>query len=403
MDADAVNAPGKAIQGPWLIYGAYGFTGRLLVREALGRGHAPVLAGRSRAGLEAFVEALGAEGLPAGACECRDFPLDDPGALRRGIRGMRAVLHAAGPFVETGLPMMEACLDEGAHYLDITGEVPVFEAAFALDGRAREGGVVLMPGVGMDVVPTDALAAILSEALPDATRLELALQSPGGPSAGTAQTVIEGIPAGLLVRRAGRLEPAWPGRRSFRREVDFGPEAQSEPGAARVGGCRPVAPYTWGDLSTAWRTTGIPDITCYLATPGAQVRMLPWALPLLRMVLAVPAVRRWARSRIAARTAGPDAAAMRTGRTRAWGRVENAAGASREAVLECPEGYRFTALAGVRAIEAVLGRSDGASKGGSEGGLRGALTPAGALGAAWVLGLPGVRRIELPSRTGAPS
>jgi short subunit dehydrogenase-like uncharacterized protein len=366
----------------WLLYGAYGYTGRLLAAEALARGHRPILAGRSEAKLRRLREGLAKDAPEVHACELRAFPLVGP-ALDEGVRGVEAVFHAAGPFLETGVPMMEACLKAGVHYLDITGEVPVFEAAFDRDERAREAGIVLLPGVGLDVIPTDGAAALLADALPSACRLDLALHSPGRPSGGTLQTIVEGVPGGLLVRREGRLERAWPGRREFRRHVDFGPESAEGLMAGRLGGARSVAPYTWGDLSTAWRTTGIGDITCYLTTPASQRRLLPWLLPLLRQVMKVRRVRRALRSRIQARVTGPEAHVRRTGRTRVWGRVEDEAGRWEEVVLEFPEGYRFTSMAGIRALEAVLDARPPA----------GTLTPAGAFGADWVLGLPEVEMV----------
>ncbi len=383
----------------WLIYGAYGYTGRLLVAEALRRGHRPVLAGRKQEDLRELAnsscsESSGADsnGRSGGPIDAswaplpwRAFPLGDPDRLREGLEGVALVLHAAGPFVETAEPMMQACLDVGAHYLDITGEVPVFEGAFDLDDRARERGVALMPGVAMDVVPTDSAAALLAETLPGAVRLELALHSPGRPSGGTLQTIVEGVPAGLLIRRDGSLERANPGRREFHRWIDFGPESGEGPMAGKLGGRRAVAPYTWGDLATAWRTTGIGDITCYMTAPRLQVRLLSLLLPLLRVFLAPRSVRRFLRSRVSRRGAGPTPASRRAGRTRVWGRVEDDAGRMAEVVLECPEAYQFTALAGIRAVEEVLGR---------HGSVSGTLTPAGALGARWVLGLPGVEIVR---------
>lgn len=386
----------------WLLYGAYGYTGRLLAAEALRRGHRPVLAGRNgeklrRLKVELAEElALGGEPDAAAAqaldsVSFRAFPLDDPAALQAGLSGVQAVLHAAGPFRETGAPMMEACLRAGVHYLDITGEVPVFEAAFALDARARERGVLLMPGVGLDVIPTDGAAALLAEALPSATRLELALHSPGRPSGGTLQTVVEGVVDGLLIRRGGVLVKANPGRREFRRRIHFGPEVEAGPMAGRLGGTRSVAPYTWGDLSTAWRTTGIPHITCYLTSSPWQVRLLPLLLPLVRRLLGFRGVRRRIRGRIAAGTEGPDRERRLTGRTRVWGRVEDGEGAAVEVVLEFPEGYHFTGQAGVRAMEALLALEQ--PRGGT-------LTPAGTFGAGWVISLPGVTQVRGPQRVG---
>lgn len=170
---------------PWLLYGAYGFTGRLIAREAVERGHRPVLAGRDADETAALADAL--------SLEHGVFGLDEEGALREALAGVDAVVHAAGPFSRTWRPMVEACLATGTHYLDITGEVEVFEALHALDGRASDAGVALLPGVGMDVVPSDCLAARLAERLPDATHLELALHSTGGPSRGTARTQVEAL------------------------------------------------------------------------------------------------------------------------------------------------------------------------------------------------------------------
>ncbi len=381
--------------GDWLLYGAYGYTGRLLAAEAIRRGHRPILAGRDVEKLHALRDSLREEpgfsseagSVPSGALPLRVFPLDDSQALRDGLVGVSAVLNAAGPFVETGAPMMEGCLAAGAHYLDIGGEVPSLERAFALDAEARERGVIFMPAVGMDVIPTDAAAALLAAALPSARSLELAIHSPGRPSAGTLQSIVEGVPGGILVRRGGRLVSASPGRRGFRRTIDFGPETGTGPMAGRLGGRRPVGPYTWGDLATAWRTTGIGDITCYQTAPRHQLRLLPAALPLLQILFRRGRVRRFLRSRIARGSAGPSARERREGRVRVWGRVEDGDGASAEVVLEIPEGYRFTALAGIRALESVLELT---------GEVAGTLTPAGALGVEWVLGLPEVEVVREP-------
>src|SRR5262249_13438152 len=106
-----------------LIYGCYGYTGRLLVDEALRRGLKPTLAGRRRDEVEAMGRSTG---LPV-----RVAALEDADALDAAVAGHRVVLHAAGPFIHTSPPMVQACLRAGAHYLDVTGEIAVFEAAAA--------------------------------------------------------------------------------------------------------------------------------------------------------------------------------------------------------------------------------------------------------------------------------
>jgi hypothetical protein len=183
---------------------------------------------------------------------------------------MALVLHCAGPFSATARPMIEACLDSGAHYLDITGEIAVFELAHSLDARARHAGVLLCPGVGFDVVPTDCLAATLKPALPDADRLALGFDSRGGMSPGTARTSVEGLASGGRARRGGRLGDGAAGlahaAHRFRRRREAGDD------------------HPWGDIATAWQSTGIPDIEVYLsASPRlvARLRRLNWIRPAL--------------------------------------------------------------------------------------------------------------------------
>ena len=128
----------------WLIYGANGYTGTLIAQEAVSRGLRPVLAGRS----QAVAEMATRLGLPH-----RVLGLDDAAAVREGLAGMTAVLHCAGPFAHTYRAVADACLAGHVHYLDVTGETGVFEGLAALDAAARAATVMLLPGVGFDVVP----------------------------------------------------------------------------------------------------------------------------------------------------------------------------------------------------------------------------------------------------------
>jgi short subunit dehydrogenase-like uncharacterized protein len=235
----------------FMIYGATGFTGSLIAREAARRGMGPILAGRSVEAVAALATELG--------LEHRVFALDSSSAVGDGIRGIHTVLHCAGPFSQTSRPMADACLKCGTHYLDITGEEQVFEALAARDAEARAAKVVLMPGVGFDVVPTDCLAAHLKRRLPTATRLALGFQGGDHMSRGTALTVLESLPHGGLVRENGilkRVPAAW-----RTRVIDFGNG--------------PVKAITipWGDVATAFYSTGIPNIEFYMAAPWGT-RML---------------------------------------------------------------------------------------------------------------------------------
>lgn len=353
-----------------LVYGAYGYTGRLVVEEALRQGIRPVLAGRDPHRLEAVAREVS----PDAPLPFRVASLDDPRELARALDGIHTVLHAAGPFVHTAPAMLGVCLARRVHYIDLTGEVPVFELAFDLAEEAKETGIVLLPGAGMDVVPTDSAAVRAAADCPGATRLEIGLHSPGPLSRGTRRTIAEHAADGLLVRRDGRLVPANPG------DPEFLPAIHFDPAAPPV----PVLPYTWGDLSTAWRSTGIPHITCYMAASRSTRAILPATLPLLRGVLSTRGGQ--ALAHVLARR-GPDGPSSRDRnevRVRAWARATAPDGRTAQVILETPEAYRFTAMAAV-ALAGVVGN------GGLEPGTR---TPAEALGSRWILGLPGVHMVH---------
>jgi short subunit dehydrogenase-like uncharacterized protein len=343
-----------------MLYGASGYTGHLIAEEAVRRGHRPVLAGRSREKLAPLAERLGLELAVIG--------LDDVRGLVAAMEGLPLVLHAAGPFVHTSEAMVQACLAAGAHYLDITGEIPVFENTFHHDAEARARGICLMSGVGFDVVPTDCLALYVAQRVPGAHELDLAIFQAQA-SAGTAKSALGQLPSGGRVRRGGALQP-WPMGKGLRR-VRF---ADAE---------RTVAPVPWGDLVTAWHTTGIPNITTYMALPRAVGRAIRLTYPLLKRMLSVDAVRHGAERIIEARLHGPDETARTELRSHSWAEARAADGRRTQAWLDLPEGYTFTAAAAVRAAEEVLARK-----------LVGAHTPAKAFGADFVLSIPGCRRLD---------
>ena len=343
-----------------LIYGANGYTGALIAGLAAERGLRPVLAGRNAAALAALAARTG--------CRFRVAPLDDAGALDAALRDVRVVLHCAGPFAETARPMVEACLRARAHYLDITGEVAVFEALARRDMQARAAGIMVMPGVGFDVVPSDCLARYLAEQLPGAQRLTLAFHATGGVSWGTATTAIASLPQPSMVRRAGRLA-ALPA--PITRAIDFG--------------AGPVAASTisWGDLSTAFHSTAIPNIEVYAALGGAAQRLLGLAGP-LRPLLASSPVQRLLRRAVRLAPPGPSAEARARGTCLLWGEVVDASGARRHARLRTPEAYTLSAHTALAIAERALAGSF----------LPGYQTPACVYGADFILRFPGVARAD---------
>lgn len=346
----------------WMLYGANGYTGALVAREAVRRGLAPVLAGRSRAAVEALARELG--------LEARVFALDGAQPAARFLDGVELVLHCAGPFSATAAPMMSACLAARAHYLDITGEIAVFELAQSKDGAARAAGIVLCPGVGFDVVPTDCVAACLKEALPDATHLALGFDGKSSMSRGTARTTVESLAQGGCVRRGGTLTRVPFGYRA--RRIDFG------------AGEKLATTIPWGDVSTAFHTTGIPNIEVYIpVSPRALAGMR--RLRYLRPLLGLPPVQRFLKSRVDRQPPGPDAGQRAATPTYVWGEARNAAGRVKCARLVTANGYTVTVHGALGVVERLL----------AGGATAGARTPARLMGARYIETLPGSGRIAI--------
>ncbi len=340
-----------------LIYGAYGYTGDLIARLAKAEGLAPILAGRSAARLDPMAAELGLLKRVVG--------LGDPPTLDAALAGVDVVLHCAGPFSRTSRPMVEACMRTRTHYLDITGELEVFERCARKDAAAVDAGVMLMPGVGFDVVPSDCLAGHLKERLPDATHLILAFKSVGGATShGTATTMVENLGGPNAVRRDGRIVPVRMG--ALARDVDFGR------------GPSPTLSIPWGDVSTAFYSTGIPNIEVYIGVPKSAVlgaRVGGYLGALMRSSL----VKKMAQRRVEAAPAGPTEQMRGSAFTLLWGEARSA-DARVEARLRVPEGYTLTAATALEIARRV-------ARDGAEPGFR---TPAMAYGADFILEFEGV-------------
>jgi short subunit dehydrogenase-like uncharacterized protein len=346
-----------------MIYGANGYSGELIARAAVARGERPILAGRNAASVGALAAEL--------RLEHRAFALDDAGAVDRGLSGVSTVLHCAGPFSHTSRPMVDGCLRARAHYLDITGEIEVFEALAARDAEARQAGIMVLPGAGFDVVPSDCLAAHLKRRLPAATHLALGFQSIGGISRGTALTTLEKLPQGGMVRRGGRLTrvpPAWK-----MRVIDFG--------------AGPVEAVTipWGDVATAWHSTGIPDIEVYTAMPARRRRVLKLSR-FVAPLLGLAPVQAYLKRRIQAGPAGPSPERRARSRMYLWGEASDGQGKRAVSRLQGPGGYDFTVETALLIVRQVAG-------GQAHPGFQ---TPAKAYGPDLVLDVPGAVRTDEP-------
>jgi short subunit dehydrogenase-like uncharacterized protein len=346
----------------WMVYGAYGYTGRLVAALATERGEMPLIAGRDEKQLRDLSELV--------QLDYRVLPLDDPAALRRGLAGVDAVAHCAGPFSATWRPMVEACLATGTHYLDITGEIDVLEAVLSRNDEAEANGVSLLTGAGFDVVPSDCLAAMLAQRLPSATHLALAFRAGGGPSPGTAASAVESIRTPQRARVDGSIGLVPPTLR--KRRIPF-PDGPAD-----------VHAISWGDVATAYHSTGIPNVVTYAAIPRA-VSAVTALHPPPGVVLGNPLTRRMLKA-LASRLPGPSPSTRAGSGCVIWGEVADSTGRTVEGVLTGPNGYDLTADSVVR-IAAQLEKGVVAP---------GAFTPSRALGADCVRQLDGVE-VRIPA------
>ena len=302
----------------WIIYGAYGYAGKLVLEEALAQGRRPIIAGRTEAKLKPIAESHG--------LQYRAFNVED---AAQNIDGAGTLINCAGPFDVTSEAMMDACLERNLNYFDLTGEISVFQAAHARHDAAQQAGIILCPGVGFDIVPTDCLAALLKQQLPDATLLELAFDFGTLPSMGTTVTAIQTIGLGGLIRENGQQKNVGHGYRI--RKIPFPESAQWS------------TSVPWGDIFTSQISTGIPNAIVYAALP----LMACWTFRLINPVrgfLARPGIQKRLIS-LAGKflSAGPDAATRAKHRTRFWGRVTTEDGRECSGTIVGPSTYVLTA------------------------------------------------------------
>lgn len=347
----------------FLIYGSYGYTGQLIVEQALREGIRPILAGRDKKKLIAQAEKCN--------LEYRAFALQETEILDSVLHGVDAVLHCAGPFVHTFHPMVEACLRTKRHYVDISGELSEFEALAVMNDPAKEAGIMLLPGAGFDVVPSDCLAAHLKRRLPSATHYRLYVRGVGaGASPGTAKSAVENMDRQGMIRRAGKLVPVPPAWNV--REQDFG---RGYTKAVSVG---------WGDVSTAYYSTGIPNIEAYFAFPENMIRLMRLLRVIGPLVYNRP-VKKLLQILIGWFVKGPKEEKRKSARTVFIGEVSDQSRGRAVTKLTTPEGYTCTALTAVEIMKRILG-----------GDLKtGFQTPSLAYGADFILQFPGVRRENL--------
>lgn len=304
-----------------MIYGANGYSAQLIIKELLLRKIRPVLAGRNETALKHLAQKYN--------CEYKAFDLFDEEKVDAELKEIHTVINCAGPFIQTAKDLMEACLRTKTNYLDITGEMPVMHLAFSLDGKAKESGIVILPSVGFDIIPTDCLAKRLSEKMPDAIHLKLGfLNKRGKISRGTLLTSLGFLGGTGRIRRDGKLIESKIGEFV----VDLKWENFSFSGIS----------IPWGDVYSSFHSTKIPNVEVYLAMPGIVIKFRKLFLFLLK-ILKMKLVKNLISGYIKKYLTGPTKSERDSAATYIWGRVENAKGEIIEEVYQVMEGYNLTA------------------------------------------------------------
>jgi short subunit dehydrogenase-like uncharacterized protein len=353
----------------WLIYGAYGFTGRLVAEEAVRRGHRPVLAGRSGQKLQAMADQMG--------LEFKSLSLDDPQALRDALRSTRLIFNAAGPFSETGPKIIEACLETGAAYADISGEFHHLRAVEGFDARARTARIPILTGAGFGATFGDCLARHVVDRLPDATHLRLSVAAGNAvTTSAVRRTILEVLAKGGYAVEGGRWK-----HRSLAHQHWTVPDGGSPAAFA-------AAPM--GELAAVRLSTNVANIMVGRPMAAKSAKRLRLMSPLVQGVLGLGPLRR-ALGRDKGGPSAPASAPEGGWRSRIWAEARNARGDRVMARLETGEGYAATAAAAITNVEALLARP-----------LVGVHTPALAFGAAHVRTIPGVQVTDLDPESGLP-
>jgi short subunit dehydrogenase-like uncharacterized protein len=349
-----------------LVYGSYGYTGALIAEQAVEEDLSPVLAGRNAEKVERQATDLG--------LDHRVFSLQHPEVVESQVRDFDAVLNCAGPFADTARPIYAACLRTGTDYLDVAGRIEVLEAVADRDRDAEDAGVTLLPAVGFDVVPTDCLAAYLHTQLGSATRLSLAIDGLGTFSPGTVKSIVAGLSRPGAVRQDGEIRSVPAGWKT--RRLDFGQGPKS------------AVTVPWGDVSTAYYTTGIPNVETYATVPEFAVGVMRRTRPLAPLLGSDP-VQDGLQFLADELLSGPTAEERAQSVTRIWGEVEDDDGNRLAARMRTPDIYDLTARTAVEAARRVVEGEVGA----------GFQTPASAFGPDFPLAFEGVEREDVTERT----
>lgn len=346
------------------VYGATGYTGRLVAEELARRGLKARLCGRNGGKLRALKASLGVD------WDVRAAAVDDTPALRKAFDGASVVLSCAGPFTYYGAPVIEAALAAGAHYCDTTGEQPYMKRVFDfLDAPARERGVAVVPAVGFDYVPGDLAASLAARGREPLEEMLLAYVVEGfGATRGTMHSALEMLRGGDLEYVDGDWRPA--SGAIVRERFAFGDGL----------GEQALAPYPGGEIVTVPRHVKTRAVrqrlaASFLAPHPSLASVVPFTVPVMATLLNTP-LRDLADAVIDRLPEGPSDDARRASRFTITAVARGEDGEESRVVVRGSDVYGLTAVMAVE-IARTMGE-DGFSE-------SGALAPAQVVDAAGFL------------------
>ncbi len=303
-----------------LLYGANGYSAKLILEKLIAKNVNPVLAGRNKDEISALAKKH--------QLAYRIFDLNDLENIKNNLEDINTILNCAGPFSKTAKPLIDACLQNKRNYLDITGEVEIFKYAWSKNTVAIQNEITIMPGIGFDVVPTDCMAKLLTDEMQDAEKIQLAIAIKNGKiSRGTFKSSLENISESVFFRENGEMKNIPFGEKNLNINfVDFKSSATAIP---------------WADAYNAYFSTGIKNIEIYLAIP----EIISSNVKFFAKILSNEIFKNLLTKIIDAFIVGPDEVSRRKSLSYIWGRAVNKVGNEIEHVFVYPDGYEFTALA----------------------------------------------------------
>jgi len=320
------------MQNKLIIYGAYGYSAKLILENLAKKEIKPMLAGRDEYKLRKVSNQFD--------CDYVVFDLENEDVIKKNLEDYHTLLNCAGPFKFTAEKLIRACFETQTNYLDITGEIPVLEKAWEYDEQAKEKEITILPAVGFDVIPTDCLAAKLKMNMPDAVSLKLGFEGKGAKmSRGTNLTTLEMINDSGKIRKNGEIVPVNIGDLTYEIKNDK-IEFQG------------IA-IPWGDVSTAYHSTGIPNIAVYFGLPKiafASRRLLTVGKDLLGINL----IKDFLKKQISERMSGPTEYERQKASMIVWGEVENIKGEKLFEAYRFIEGYELTGRGAAEAVIKVI-------------------------------------------------